>query len=116
MAVSDIELIQSDARALPLQDESVQCIVTSPPYWGLRKYAGNQGTQPYGLEPTIEAYIITTVEMLRECRRVLRPDGVLFWNIGDSYSSFRDSKTVPDSLREGTGTAVTSGVNNRNPE
>ena len=38
----DVQLIQSDARHLPLEDESVQCIVTSPPYWGLRKYAGEQ--------------------------------------------------------------------------
>src|ERR1035437_160056 len=76
-----IQLIQADARHLPLADESVQCIVTSPPYWGLRKYAGDQGEQPYSLEPTIEAYIATTVEVLRECRRVLRKDGVLFWNI-----------------------------------
>jgi tRNA G10 N-methylase Trm11 len=42
MNSSDVELIQSDARRLPLPDESVQCIVTSPPYWGLRKYAGEQ--------------------------------------------------------------------------
>ena len=38
----DIQLIHSNARRLPLEDESVQCIVTSPPYWGLRKYAGEQ--------------------------------------------------------------------------
>ena len=41
----------------------------------------------FGLEPTIEMYVAHTVEILRECRRVLRPDGVLFWNIGDSYAS-----------------------------
>jgi DNA modification methylase len=85
--VTDIRFIKGDARHLPIEDESVQCIVTSPPYWGLRKYAGDQGEQPYGLEPTIEAYIATTIEVLRECRRVLRKDGVLFWNIGDSYHS-----------------------------
>lgn len=120
-----------------LADNSIQCVVTSPPYWGLRKYAGEQdliwggrpdclhewtvienrrgngdgrsfrrdkeagiagGSLPlntcslcgawsgaYGLEPTPELYIAHSVEILREIRRVLRPDGVVFWNIGDSY-------------------------------
>src|SRR5258708_5836167 len=40
--MSDVNLICADARRIPLADESVQCIVTSPPYWGLRKYAGEQ--------------------------------------------------------------------------
>jgi DNA modification methylase len=149
-----VAIIQADARAIPLKDARVQCVVTSPPYWGLRKYAGVQdliwgrkcghadhewtangftrehpdrGTigkdangsgliggfrdQPskvargekaplgdtcalygawrggFGLEPTIEMYIAHTVEILRELRRVLRPDGVVFWNIGDSYAN-----------------------------
>ena len=85
--MTDISLIQADARKLPIADGVVQCVVTSPPYWGLRKYAGDQGEAPYGLEPTIEAYLATTIEVLRELRRVLRPDGVVFWNIGDSYCS-----------------------------
>jgi DNA modification methylase len=80
-------ILQADARAIPLKDSCVQCVVTSPPYWGLRKYSGDQGAEPYGLEPTIEEYIAHTVEILREIRRVLRPDGVVFWNIGDSYAS-----------------------------
>ena len=78
-------------RTLP--SESVQMVVTSPPYWGLRKYSGEQEiTWPdgwkggYGLEPTIELYVEHTVQILREIKRVLRKDGVVFWNIGDSYS------------------------------
>ena len=140
-------LISAHAGSLPLADESVQCVVTSPPYWGLRKYKGEQEIvwdgdascqhdftgeylsdvreetesgksrtterfygEPsrkfngnhqkhfqthtcrcgawrgaYGLEPTIEAYVSHTVIILRELWRVLRKDGVLFWNIGDSY-------------------------------
>lgn len=128
-----------------LEAESAQCVVTSPPYWGLRKYAGeqefvwnddhcehewgadiladtrhesfkdwgnavkegrpipeaphikiSQGANckqcgawrgAYGLEPTPEMYVDHTVEILRGIRRVLRPDGVVFWNIGDSYAS-----------------------------
>ena len=85
--MSGILIVRADALHLPLADDSVQCIVTSPPYWGLRKYAGDQGAKPFGLEPSINLYIAHTVEILRECRRVLRPDGVLFWNIGDSYAS-----------------------------
>jgi DNA modification methylase len=155
-------IVQGDARRIPLADGVVQCVVTSPPYWGLRKYAGAQdliwqngthsqgivrcnrgdhnwesngftrehpdrstigkdangngafgderGVQDaktnrglvaalgdtcclcgawrggFGLEPSIEMYIAHTVEILREIRRVLRPDGVVFWNIGDSYA------------------------------
>ncbi len=135
-----------------LPDESVQMVVTSPPYWGLRKYSGDQelvwGGQKdcehrwfgvsdvsdvrkdkvvagksrteerfygdesrkfngqhqkhyqdntcslcgawkgaYGLEPSPELYVQHTIEILREIRRVLRKDGVVFWNIGDSYYS-----------------------------
>jgi len=125
---------------------SVQCVVTSPPYWGLRRYDGEQsavwGGDPecehewesrryyveqsvsatsreafseageenverlkaarwredstcakcgawygaFGLEPTPELYVANTLEILREIRRVLRPDGVIWWNLGDSYA------------------------------
>lgn len=129
-----------------LPADSVQCVVTSPPYWGLRKYDGSQdcvwdgnkdcehewggdilreaqrggpsGTASekqksnagtvdqmqekrncgnicakcnawrgaYGLEPTIELYIQHSVEILSEIKRVLRPDGICWWNVGDSYA------------------------------
>jgi len=124
-----------------LPNESVQMVCTSPPYWGLRKYAdlpdlvwggdnhcehewsvyrrpagGGHPSQSaqvgatkadvqrifdgqgawcrlcgawkgaYGLEPTPEMYIQHTIEILREIRRVLRKDGVVFWNLGDSYA------------------------------
>lgn len=135
--------LRANARTLPLASGSVQCVITSPPYWGLRKYSGdqecvwggaplcrhnflltvipavqrggrNQGNKlddptgvtyrpqeatqhstckkcgawrgAFGLELTIERYIEHTVEILREIRRVLRSDGVVFWNIGDSYA------------------------------
>jgi len=122
-----------------IPDNSIQCVVTSPPYWGLRKYAGEQdliwggdnhhehewgelipragyrsndsnpgklqsvatqnrnigGTNicqtcgawrgQFGLEPTPEMYVKHTTEILREIRRVLLKDGVVFWNIGDTY-------------------------------
>lgn len=69
-------------RGLP--DESVHCVVTSPPYWGLRDY-GVPGQ--LGLEPTPEEYVTRMVEVFREVRRVLRGDGTCWVNMGDSYSN-----------------------------
>ncbi len=132
---------KGDARDMSeLPDGSVQMVCTSPPFWGLRKYAGDQdliwggdkdcehkwdvgikkwhsGTNAgliqlgdrgafhnnfsnqtntcplcgawkgaYGLELTPEMYIEHTIQILREIRRVLRKDGVVFWDIGDSYA------------------------------
>ena len=68
-------------RTLP--DCSVQCCVTSPPYWGLRDY-GVDGQ--IGLEKTPEEYVAKMVEVFREVRRVLRDDGTLWLNLGDSYA------------------------------
>jgi DNA modification methylase len=67
-------------RGLP--DESVHCCVTSPPYWGLRDY-GEPGQ--LGLEATPEEYVANMVGVFREVRRVLRDDGTLWLNLGDSY-------------------------------
>jgi DNA modification methylase len=79
-----IRSLQGDCRDIfkTLPDESVHCVVTSPPYWGLRDYG--HGEQ-IGLEPTPEAYVATMVEVFREVRRVLRKDGTLWLNLGDSF-------------------------------
>jgi len=69
-----------------LPDESVQCCVTSPPYWGLRDY-GLPGQ--LGLEKTPDEYVSKMVVIFREVRRVLRDDGTLWLNLGDTY--FGDS-------------------------
>lgn len=69
-------------RTMP--DESVHCCVTSPPYFGLRDY-GVAGQ--IGLEPTPEAFVAEMVAVFREVRRVLRDDGTLWLNLGDSYSN-----------------------------
>ncbi len=66
-----------------LPDESVHCVVTSPPYWGLRDY-GSPGQ--LGLEPTPEEYVANMVAVFRDVRRVLRSDGTLWLNLGDSYA------------------------------
>jgi len=67
-----------------LDAQSVQTCITSPPYYGLRDY-GHDGQ--IGLEPTPDAYVERMVDVFREVRRVLRDDGTLWLNIGDSYAS-----------------------------
>ena len=67
-----------------MESESVHCCITSPPYWGLRAYGGQEGM--IGLEPTLAEHIDRLVEVFREVRRVLRSDGTVWLNYGDSYA------------------------------
>lgn len=71
-------------RSLP--DASVNCCVTSPPYFGLRDY---QVDGQIGLEDTPDAFVARLVEVFREVKRVLRDDGTLWLNLGDSYAANR---------------------------
>lgn len=81
-----IQILQGDCRGVlkSLPDESVQCVVTSPPYWGLRDY-GVDGQ--IGLEKTPQEYVATMVQVFRELKRVMKPDGTAWLNLGDSYAS-----------------------------
>lgn len=79
-----LTIANADARHIPLPDKSVQCVVTSPPYWGLRDYGV---TDQIGLERTPSAYVASIVAVMRECWRVLKPNGVLWLNLGDSYAA-----------------------------
>ena len=72
-----------------LPEQSVNCCVTSPPYFGLRDY-GHEGQ--IGLEETPEAFVQKMVEVFREVKRVLRDDGTLWLNLGDSYYNYRPGK------------------------
>ncbi|RPI77868.1 MAG: site-specific DNA-methyltransferase, partial [Planctomycetaceae bacterium] len=74
-------------RSLPAG--SVHCVVTSPPYWALRDY-GVDGQ--LGLENTPEEYVAGMVDVFREVWRVLRDDGTLWLNIGDSYNNAGSSR------------------------
>ena len=78
-------IIQGDAltRLRELPSESVDCCITSPPYYGLRDY-GVEGQ--IGLEESPEAYVSKLVEVFREVRRVLKKEGTLWLNLGDSYA------------------------------
>ena len=77
-------------RTLP--DASVNCCVTSPPYWGLRDYGVSGGI---GLERTIEEWLEQVVTVFREVRRVLTDDGTLWVNMGDAYDSGTRSTRCP---------------------
>jgi DNA modification methylase len=81
-----VTILTGDCREVlkTLPDASVNCCVTSPPYWGLRDY-GHAGQ--IGLERTPEEYVAALVAVFREVRRVLREDGTLWLNLGDSYAS-----------------------------
>ena len=83
--MSRAKIIIGDVRTAmqSIPDQSVQTCVTSPPYWGLRDYG--QGDQ-IGLEETPQQYVDQMVEVFREVWRVLKDDGTLWLNIGDSYS------------------------------
>lgn len=101
-------LIRGDARHLPLRDKTVDCCVTSPPYFGLRDY-GSQNQ--IGLESTPDAYVAQLVQVFREVRRVLKDDGTLWLNLGSSYvASPRGNKPGDFSTSSLTNPARQDGV------
>ena len=79
------KILQGDVREQlkMLPDNSVDCVITSPPYWGLRDY-GVAGQ--LGLEATPTDYVDCLVSVFREVRRVMRPEATLWLNLGDSYA------------------------------
>lgn len=83
-----VRIIVGDCRETlrNLPDQSVNCCVTSPPYFGLRDY-GADGQ--IGLEQTPDAFVAELVAVFREVKRVLRDDGTLWLNLGDSYAANR---------------------------
>lgn len=91
-------ILNGDARAIPLGDGSVNCVVTSPPYWGLRDY-GVAGQ--LGLEGSPEAYVAALVGVFREVWRVLRTDGVVFLNLGDCYATGAGKANSPGGGKQG---------------
>jgi len=79
-----VSLIRANALSLPLADESVDLIVTSPPYYDQRDY-GYEGQ--IGTETTPADFVAALLEVTRECVRVLKPSGSLWVNLGDKYAS-----------------------------
>lgn len=80
-------ILLGDCRATlrTLPDKSVHCVVTSPPYFGLRDYGGQE--MQIGREATPDEFVAAMVAVFREIWRVLRDDGVVWLNLGDSYAS-----------------------------
>ena len=83
-----------------LEAGSVHCVVTSPPYWNLRNYLGND--EQLGLEQTPEQYIAALVEVFREVRRVLRDDGTLWLNLGDTYANSSKRSDIKSGMNKRT--------------
>lgn len=81
-----VRILKGDCRSIlpTLPEESVHCVVTSPPYFGLRDY-GVAGQ--IGLEPSPDQFVDELVTVFREVRRVLRSDGTCWLNLGDSYAN-----------------------------
>lgn len=86
------EIIHGDAIAIlkTLESESVDCVITSPPYWGLRDY-GVEGQ--LGLEPHFNEYIDKLIAIFDEVMRVLKKEGTCWVNLGDTYSGNKEGKT-----------------------
>jgi DNA modification methylase len=110
--MSKAKIIIGDVRTAmqSIPDQSVQTCITSPPYWGLRDYG--QGDQ-IGLEETPEQYVDQMVEVFREVWRVLKDDGTLWLNIGDSYAG--NMSRASNNGRAGFG-SEREGVFNRMPD
>ena len=93
--VTESMILEGDVRLglSRMPEHCVQCVVTSPPYWGLRDY-GIPGQ--IGLECTMTEYINSLANIFTDVRRVLKPDGVLWLNIGDGYTSGNRGWRAPD--------------------
>ena len=107
------EISHGDALTVlqDMPDQSVQCCVTSPPYWGLRDY-GVDGQ--LGLEKTPEEYVLKMVEIFEEVRRVLKDNGTLWLNLGDSYAAQRGGTHQPAETLAGGQHGYTSDGNRTN--
>jgi site-specific DNA-methyltransferase (adenine-specific) len=88
-------IIEGDAlyAVSRLPSKSIQCVVTSPPYWGLRDY---EIVGQIGLEATLDQFLNHLVSIFSEIKRVLRDDGTLWINIGDGYTSGNRGYRAPD--------------------
>jgi site-specific DNA-methyltransferase (adenine-specific) len=110
-------ILNANALAIPLADQSVQCVVTSPPYYGLRDYGIDE---QIGLEVTPDEYIANLVAVFRECKRILRDDGTLWVNIGDSYNGSAPNQSGQNGYNDGRENRdkrySTGGVNGLKPK
>lgn len=102
-----VEIIVDDVMSAlaRMPSDSVDCVVTSPPYWGLRAYiADGDPLKPLeiGLEPTLALHLETMVTVFEQVRRVLKPTGTCWINYGDCYATTPNGKSAADYKAEGT--------------
>ena len=107
---ADIRIGNALAVLRSMPEASVHCVITSPPYWGLRAYGRDPGM--IGLEPTFDEHIENLLAVFREVRRVLRPDGTLWLNYGDAYArgDKRGSSGTGDKQASNRGSAEARGA------
>jgi site-specific DNA-methyltransferase (adenine-specific) len=106
-----VEILHGDCRETlkTLPDASVNCCVTSPPYFGLRDYGHDA---QIGLEESPDAFVQQMVSVFREVRRALRDDGTLWLNLGDSYAAQRGGTHQPaETLAGGKNGKTEQGAN-----
>ena len=100
-----VVILRGDARSLPLPDESVDLIVTSPPYWNLRDYRDNGESMAgqIGSEETPRQWLEALLDCTREWVRVLKPEGSIFVDLGDKYSARADGSAGRSHREDGAG-------------
>ena len=109
-------ILRADARALPLRDNTVDLVVTSPPYFALRSYqdGGEHYGGQIGAEATPAEFVDALLKVTRECVRVLKPSGSLWVNLGDKYAGGggqwdKDERPDPQKRRAASGSVGTGG-------
>lgn len=102
MHKDSLKIIHGDTRSRikELPDQSVNCVVTSPPYWGVRDYGVED---QIGAEPNIQDYINSLVSIFSDMRRVMKDDGTFWLNIGNTYTSGGRKWRQEDKKNKGRG-------------
>ena len=101
-----IKILQGNCidKIKELEDNSIDCVVSSPPYFGLRNYKVDG---QFGLEKTYQEYVAKTVKVFETFKPKLKDTATIWWNVGDSYSSGKRTSTTNQSLRGGKDYGVT---------
>jgi len=96
-----IKILQGNCidKIKELEDNSIDCVVSSPPYFGLRDYGVEE---QFGLEKTYQEYIANTIKVFETFKPKLKDTATIWWNVGDSYSNHKDCKSIGQTLAKGT--------------